>query len=69
MKLHHIIFICVFSLPLMFASSVARAWSPIDSLEQSYKAFQGCDWRVITETEEEEIPKEGAEGEEEPDCE
>lgn len=68
MKLHHILFVCVVCLPLIFASSTVRAWSPLDSLEQGYKAFQGCDWRVITETEEV-IPQEDAEEEEEPDCE
>ncbi len=70
MKLHHIIFVCVFCLPLIFASSAARAWSPLDSLEQGIKAIQSCDWQVVSETEGEKkkIP-ETAEEEEEPDCE
>ena len=70
MKLHRLIFVYVFCLPLIFASSATRAWSPLDSLEQGIKAFQGCDWQVVSESEGEKkkIPESAEEEEEEPDC-
>ena len=50
-------------------SSVALAWSPLDSFESSVERIRHCYLTVASSEETQEEKKKTEEGEEEPDCE